>query len=88
MVRIEINELDGKVNTKQVISKSSGEVLTFREQTAYIYNGGIYPEKIIVQLDKDDAPYPAGFYTLDDSSYSVGDFGALKIKRIKLVPVK
>lgn len=88
MVKIEINENDGKVNNKQVVSKSTGEVLTFREQVAYIYNGGVYPEKFIIQLDKDDSPYPSGFYTLDDSSFSIGDFGALKIRKPKLKPFK
>ncbi|MEX5871156.1 single-stranded DNA-binding protein [Providencia hangzhouensis] len=87
MIKIEINDVDGKVNNKQVISKSTGEVLTFREQVAYIYNGGVYPEKFIVQLDKDASPYAAGFYTLDDSSFTVGDFGSLKIKSIKLIPI-
>ncbi|WP_254684290.1 G5P family DNA-binding protein [Providencia heimbachae] len=53
-----------------------------------MYNGGVYPEKFIVQLDKDDAPYPVGFYSIADSSFSVGDFGSLKIKNIKLIPVK
>ncbi|MGM1342324.1 single-stranded DNA-binding protein [Morganella morganii] len=86
MLKIEINTVDGKVNTKQVVSKSTGEVLTFREQTAYIYNGGVYPEKFTINLDKDASPYPAGFYTLDDSSFSVGDFGSLKIKSVKLIP--
>ncbi len=88
MVKIEINENDGKVNNKQVVSKSTGEILNFREQVAYIYNGGVYPEKFIIQLDKDDSPYPAGFYTLDDSSFSIGDFGSLKIKKPKLKPFK
>ncbi|MGA3698036.1 single-stranded DNA-binding protein [Enterobacteriaceae bacterium TYF_5] len=88
MIKIEINELDGKVNTKQVVSKSTGEVLNFREQIAYIYNGGIYPEKFIINLEKDAQPYPSGFYTLDGSSFSVGDFGSLKIKNIKLIPQK
>ncbi|MQL47270.1 V protein [Photorhabdus khanii] len=88
MIKIEINEADGKVNNKQVVSKQTGEVLTFREQTAYIYNGGIYPEKFTINLEKEAAPYPAGFYTLDSSSFSVGDFGSLKIKSIKLIPIK
>lgn len=88
MIKIEINETDGKMNNKQVVSKSTGEVLTFREQVAYIYNGGIYPEKFILQLDKDDSPYPAGFYTLDCTSFSVGDFGSLKIKKVKMIPFK
>lgn len=87
MIKIEINDIDGKVNNKQVISKSTGEVLTFREQVAYIYNGGVYPEKFIIQLDKDASPYAAGFYTLDDSSFTIGDFGSLKIKSIKLISI-
>ncbi|WP_275429479.1 single-stranded DNA-binding protein [Proteus mirabilis] len=52
-----------------------------------MYNGGVYPEKFIIQLDKDASPYAAGFYTLDDSSFTVGDFGLLKIKSIKLIPI-
>lgn len=87
MIKIEINDIDGKVNSKQVVSKSTGEVLTFREQVAYIYNGGVYPEKFIIQLDKGAPPYASGFYTLDDCSFSVGDFGSLKIKSLKLIPI-
>lgn len=87
VVRIEINDVDGKVRTKQVTSRQTGEVLNFREQIAYIYNGGVYPKQFVISLDKDAAPYPAGFYTLDNASFDVGDFGALKVKNIKLVPV-
>lgn len=86
LVKIEINDVDGKVRTKQVTSKQTGEVLNFREQVAYIYNGGVYPKQFVINLDKDAAPYPSGFYTLDSASFDVGDFGALKVKGIKLIP--
>lgn len=87
MIKIEINQNDSLVHEKQVVAKSTGEVMTFREQNAYIYNGGVYPEKFIIQLDKTESAYPVGFYTLDDASYSVGDFGSLKIKKPKLIPL-
>lgn len=42
----------------------------------------------MIGLEKDQAAYPAGFYTLSIDSYDVGDFGALKFARnIKLIPI-
>lgn len=86
MIKVEINEKDCELNIKNIVSKSTGEVLTFKEQKAYIYNGGIYPQGFMVQIDKDELPYPAGFYTIDVASYSVGDFGSLNLKKLKLIP--
>lgn len=86
MIKVEIHELDGELVIRNGVNKTSGEVLTFREQLGYIYNGGIYPEKVTIPVDKDSAPYPVGFYTIDDSSYGVGNFNAIAIKRLKLIP--
>ncbi|MEX6257628.1 MULTISPECIES: single-stranded DNA-binding protein [Providencia] len=89
MIIIELNSQDCAVRVKEITSKSTGEIMQFREQRAYIYNGGIYPKQCVIGLDKEQAEYPAGRYTLSDDSYDVGDFGTLKFARnIKLVPLK
>nr|CAC9240844.1 Helix-destabilising protein [Providencia rettgeri] len=65
MIKIEINQNDSLVHEKNKLwQKSTGEVMVFREQNAYIYNGGVYPEKFIIQLDKTDSAYPVGFILL------------------------
>ncbi|WP_374448839.1 single-stranded DNA-binding protein [Providencia sp.] len=88
MIKIELNAMDCAVKTKEVTSKSTGEILHFREQKAYIYNGGIYPKQFMIGLEREQAEYPAGFYTLSEDSFDVGDFGALKFARnIKLIPI-
>lgn len=89
MIKIELNANDCSVKNKEITSKKTGEILIFREQRAYIYNGGIYPKQFTLNLEKDQPPYDAGLYTLSQDSFDVGDFGALKIiNNIKLVPLK
>lgn len=88
MIKIELNAMDCAVKTKEVTQKGTGEILYFREQKAYIYNGGIYPKQFVIGLEREQAEYPAGFYTLSEDSFDVGDFGALKLARnIKLIPI-
>ncbi|MGJ7976740.1 single-stranded DNA-binding protein [Providencia hangzhouensis] len=88
MIKIELNAMDCAVKTKEVTQKGTGEILYFREQKAYIYNGGIYPKQFVIGLEREQAEYPAGFYTLSEDSFDVGDFGALKFARnIKLIPI-
>lgn len=87
MIKIELNIHDCAETSKQIVSKKTGEVLNFREQKAYIYNGGIYPKQFTINLEDGQQAYSAGTYTLSDDSFDVGDFGALKFARnIKLIP--
>jgi len=44
------------------------------------------PVACSIPLEKDAAPYQAGFYTLDMRSIYVGDFRRLELGRVKLVP--
>lgn len=86
-IKIELNPVDCTASVKTITSKKTGEVLKFREQKAYIYNGGIYPKQFIISLDDNQPEYPAGIYTIAPESIDVGDFGALKFaSRIKLIP--
>ena len=45
-----------------------------------------YPVACSIPLEKDAAPYQAGYYTLDMRSIYVGDFRRLELGRVKLVP--
>lgn len=85
-IKIELNPSDCAATVKTVTSKKTGEVLHFREQKGYVYNGGIYPKQFIISLDDNQAEYPAGIYTISPESIDVGDFGALKFaSRVKLI---
>lgn len=87
MIRVEINAKDGELTERDGVRKDTGEILTFRQQIIYIYNGGIYPEKGCVSLEKDEKAYPFGVYTFSDCSYVIGNFGVPMLKKyFKLVP--
>lgn len=89
MLKIEINEQDGRLFTVEGISKKTGNPYTMRQQVAYMHNGGIYPQKISFQLSDKDIPYAFGLYTFDPSSFYVGEFGKpCLVRNPKLIPLK
>lgn len=56
-------------------------------QNAAIFNGGDFPAPFAVNAPK-DAPYPPGEYVIDPRSYRIDENGNLRLKSIKLLPVK
>ncbi|WP_109014409.1 single-stranded DNA-binding protein [Novimethylophilus kurashikiensis] len=91
-LKIEIKSAE--IETRHGTSARTGKPFTIRSQIAYAHtlerNGTprAYPERISINLEDDDQPYPVGTYTLDDRSVYVGDFGRLMLGRPVLVPVK
>lgn len=91
VIRVE----DQAFNTKSGISAQNKKPYTIHEQRAYamlIGSDGFpekYPTKISVNIEASDGvvptPYANGEYTLGADSYMVGDFGQLRIGRMKLV---
>lgn len=71
------------------MKKKDGTLINFNEQhAAVVVSGEDFPRPFKLTLDDNQPPYPAGTYTVDASSFEVGDFDALKLsRRIKLVPV-
>lgn len=61
----------------------------FKEQVGFIQIDD-ETRKIRVPLNRDQAPYPVGSYTLSDSSFTVSRFHDLEINRFEfgLVPVR
>lgn len=65
-----------------------------RTQTAWAHthsrNGNLnaYPERITINLEDGQAPYPIGNYQIAPSSLYVGDFGRLSLGRLVLSPIQ
>lgn len=91
-LKIEVKSTE--VETRTGTSPRTGKPYTIRSQVAYAFtlerNGQprSYPERISLNLEDNDQPYPVGVYYLDDRSVYVGDFGRLMLGRPILTPVK
>jgi hypothetical protein len=72
----------------RTIQRKDGTKVQFNEQTAAIESGGDFPRPFRFTLDENQAPYPQGHYSLDASSFEVGDFDSLRVaRRIVLIPM-
>lgn len=85
-VVVEIDSTD--VVTRQIVAKSSGQPMQFREQAAYLHRPGErYPHQFKVSLG-DRPAYQPGRYHITADSYEVGRFGELTLSRaLVLAPV-
>jgi hypothetical protein len=90
MIKIEIKS--SEVSSRSGNSKGRDWHIRSQEAWAHLLerNGSPspYPQKIQLNLEDDQAPYPVGQYALSDSSLYVGDFGRLQLGRPILVQVK
>lgn len=75
--------------TPRTIRRKDGTQMVFREQAAAIQKDGEdFPQPFRLTLDQEQAPYPAGNYTVDASSFTTGEFGDLRVgRRVVLVPI-
>lgn len=91
MIRIEVKSTE--VTTRSGTSQRTGQPWTIRSQEGYAYTfdqtGKVrpYPERISLQLDDNQLPFPIGNYDLSLASIYVGDFGRLMMGRPQLTPV-
>lgn len=90
MIRIEVKTTE--VTTRNG-NRQDGSAWQIRAQEAYAHtldpvNGKprAYPERISLQLDNNQLPFPVGIYELSPASIYVGDFGRLMMGRPQLVP--
>ena len=90
VIKIEIFE--ASASEKRGVS-GSGKPYLIREQEGYAHLTGKdgkperYPARVSINLQDGTAPYAPGMYTLGDASFSVGEFGALRISRMALTPL-
>jgi len=82
-----------KVHVKEGVGRKSKEPYKIREQEAFAFltdrdgNPSKYPVPITVPLEDDAKPYGLGEYTAAASSFMAGDFGQLRIGRLRLAAV-
>lgn len=75
-------------------AKASGKPYTIRKQTAWAHvvdqdgKPYEYPARIELQLDNDQSPFAVGLYTIAPSSFFVGDYDKLAMRRLVLQPLK
>lgn len=92
MIKIEVTSAE--VRTKSGTSARTGKPYNIREQDAYAYTVGRdgqpqkYPQKIVINLGDDQAPYPLGMYQPAAESFYVDRFGGLSLGLVlKPLPV-
>lgn len=81
MIRIEVksSEVNSRNGTK------NGRDWSMRTQEAWAHtversgNVAPYPQKMIITLERDQAAYPVGNYTLEPQSLYIGDFSSLRL---------
>ena len=75
-----------ELNVKSGTSNRTGKPYHIREQTAYLHKKGqAYPDKFVISLESDQAPFPPGNYDLIPESFYIDRFSQLAV-RPKLVP--
>jgi len=74
---------------RSIRGKNNGPSFNFNEQNAAIMKDGEdFPHPFRIRLDDGQPPYPAGEYTVDGSSFVVGQYGDLQMgRRVVLVPI-
>lgn len=82
-IRFEVTSTDIEVKT----GTNGRGPWTIREQEAHMFKGDDkYPEKVVVTLDDQQAPYAPGMYEMDDKSIYVGRFKQPQL-RLRLKPI-
>lgn len=82
-IRVEVQQ--DPINLRKITGKNGP--IELREQSIYIYNGHHYPTRMRITLGRDQAPYPAGSYTLGPRSIVQGQYGEPSIGRdVELIP--
>lgn len=90
MIKIVITSPD--IREMQGVGKTSGKPYHMRFQTAHAFTVAKdnvvseFPDKFEIVLEKDDAPYARGSYTLSPSALFVSRDGRLEVAP-RLVPV-
>jgi hypothetical protein len=86
MIKVEVND--------ETITTSTRGAYTFYEQTAWATflnqegKPNPHPEKVILQLQKNQAPHKLGSYQIHPSSFYRNRYDQLALGRIVLVPIK
>lgn len=76
------------VNKRELPPRGERGAMTLCSQVAFAHLGGRFPVEMSLSLQEGDAPYPAGKYYLDASSFEVGQYDRLGFARnLVLIPI-
>lgn len=81
MLKIEIFPENETIEIRTIPAKDDKPSRNIYEQIAYVYLGGKFPVEMKISLEKNQAPYAPGIYTMHSSSFVVNQYGALELKR-------
>lgn len=68
--------------------RSAGQGYTIRKQSAWVDTGKAFPVEVVIELERDQAPFPPGDYVLAPRCFYVAKFGELKVDLKHMQPVK
>jgi hypothetical protein len=88
MITVEIHESQVNFQERSGVSQRTGKPYTIREQSAYAYLGGAYPQLFKLNLQDGQPPYSVGKYRLHLNSFEVNRYGNLSVGRVLLESVK
>jgi len=81
MVAMMVEVQSPQVRVKSGTSAKSGRPYTIREQDGWLQlPDQPYPQKIVLNLEEGDDPYPVGRYQIAPGSFFVGRFGELQVR--------
>ncbi|EGU40224.1 fumarate reductase subunit C, partial [Vibrio scophthalmi] len=84
---IEIFEDNVLVDTREIPARGERSAMKLFSQVAFVHLGGRFPVEFSLSLEENQAPYPAGKYSLHASSFKVGQYGRLEFERnLLLIP--
>ena len=84
---MKIQILPGEVHSRTIVSRKTGQQMTFRSQTGLLKLGKYEVREIDVSLDRDQAGYAPGEYLIADASFTVDNFKKVGLGRLVLQPV-
>ena len=77
------------VDKRELPPRGERGAMTLCSQVAFAHLGGRFPVEMSLSLQEGDAPYPAGKYFLDASSFEVGQYDRLGFARnLVLIPIE
>ena len=71
-----------EIKSRSGTSTRTGNAYSMREQIAYLHKGEIYPERIKITLEENQAPYAIGQYDLAPSSFYVDKYDAIAVRPV------
>ncbi|AXH73370.1 MAG: helix-destabilizing protein [Inoviridae sp.] len=90
MLTIEIDALDGHIQSRTFAGQNGKSDRRVFWQVGYMNNGGRYPVRIEIPMEESQRAYTAGVYSIHPSSFQASKYNKIELNpfSIVLVPQK